>query len=553
MSSGRAFRFRCSACGHSQSVLPGALPSAGEERAVEPHTMDEPEDAPAPRRAVEAAPAPAAGPPAPEPSPIAADEGVFLKQNGQIYMVRDWDTLKRWIQERRVDRHDLVSEGGVRWEPVGSRADLMLAFSSGLPDLPTTEPTPFPFGSTETPFGTGSSPSMGWHDDDTEGVPTGLPPLPTEEVHERSPSVAPPALLDDDDETPSPAPRAPSTASPPSSMSPPPTPTIAPPALDDEDSDDSDPERSAEAVATAPGSVMRLKDPPKLPTPVPMAPAPTPPGPTQVSTSASGAWDDLMVTEPTVTPRVDTPAREIQQVDFADEWSAAQASASPSRSNLMYIGAAVAAFALAAAILGYVFSGDPAAPGPRPPALPAPVAASAPVEPAPVVPAAVEPAGVEPAPVEPAPVEPTPVVAPTPAPVAAPTPAPVAPAPVVPAPVAAAPKPAPKPAEPAPPKPAAPAPPKPADPPKLATRPALDAAWNLADSDPAAAAKQFRAVLDASPSNAEAHYGYGYTMLKRSNIDEAKKHLCLARRNNPAPDILQDVNGLLASRQLGCD
>ena len=139
---------------------------------------------------------------------------VFLKQNGQIYMVRDWATLEQWILERRVERHDLVSEGGVRWQPVGSRPDLdhlfdavdrLEADSDGEeapepvvvedeePELDSiasgsfASPTPFPFGGEtpfmggETPFGAAKTGPSHWVDDDTEGIPTGMPPL-TDEV-----------------------------------------------------------------------------------------------------------------------------------------------------------------------------------------------------------------------------------------------------------------------------------------------------------------------------------------------------------------------------------
>ena len=121
---------------------------------------------------------------APPETPAAAksdhDQAVFLKQNGQIYMVRDWPTLKRWISERRVDRSDLVSEGGVRWEPIGSRPDLVPLFGdTPHPADQTHVTTPFPFGG-ETPFSAGGA-TTAWHDDDTEGIPTGLPPLPTED------------------------------------------------------------------------------------------------------------------------------------------------------------------------------------------------------------------------------------------------------------------------------------------------------------------------------------------------------------------------------------
>ena len=75
--------------------------------------------------------------------------------------------------------------------------------------------------------------------------------------------------------------------------------------------------------------------------------------------------------------------------------------------------------------------------------------------------------------------------------------------------------------------------------------------WSLADSDPAAASEAFADAVRRAPSNVEANYGYGYTLLKLGRTQEAIGPLCKARNTTQA-DILQDVNGLLASRQLAC-
>ena len=61
----------------------------------------------------------------------------------------------------------------------------------------------------------------------------------------------------------------------------------------------------------------------------------------------------------------------------------------------------------------------------------------------------------------------------------------------------------------------------------------------------------FADAVRRAPSNVEANYGYGYTLLKLGRTQEAIGPLCKARNTTQA-DILQDVNGLLASRQLAC-
>ena len=108
------------------------------------------------------------------------DTTVFLKQQGQIYMVRDWPTLHQWIRERRVAEHDLVSEGGVRWEPVGGRPELAALFE---PE-PVTEPVGrFSF-EPASPQPEATDAASSWTDDDVDGIPTGLPQLPIGEVPE---------------------------------------------------------------------------------------------------------------------------------------------------------------------------------------------------------------------------------------------------------------------------------------------------------------------------------------------------------------------------------
>lgn len=202
VSSGRPFRFRCSSCGHSQMVsasgnraepAPLAVPAASTPRPAAEEATTEPRSSAPAVTASTATPAPAPSAAAPGDSPP-----IYLKQEGKVYLVRDWATVQRWIMERRVEREDLVSEGGVRWEPVGSRAELG-SFFAAVEQLEAVEQTgpgpatpapapfassnPFPFGSPDdTEDELGSSGRFGRLDDDTEGVPMGLPPLPTEET-----------------------------------------------------------------------------------------------------------------------------------------------------------------------------------------------------------------------------------------------------------------------------------------------------------------------------------------------------------------------------------
>jgi hypothetical protein len=190
-----------------------------------------------PIRPREAAPPPAPAPLPSEPKDDAAP--VYLKQDGKVYLVRDWATLQRWIMERRVGREDLVSEGGVRWEPVGSRADLGTFFAAIEQPSEADDARVGP-GSRALPFEDGADTSSGpdaWSpggDDLTDGVPLGLPPLPTDER-----PTTPPRWMDAL-ATPAPAPVAAPKAAPPASpvvapaapVAPPtPAPDVAPPAL----------------------------------------------------------------------------------------------------------------------------------------------------------------------------------------------------------------------------------------------------------------------------------------------------------------------------------
>ena len=89
-------------------------------------------------------------------------EGTLLKQEGKVYHVRNLATIQRWIVERRVLREDLISTGGMRWEPVGNHPDLEIFFQmvERLDELelaarmpPSSEYDPRPPVSDETPMG----------------------------------------------------------------------------------------------------------------------------------------------------------------------------------------------------------------------------------------------------------------------------------------------------------------------------------------------------------------------------------------------------------------
>ncbi|MBW2254242.1 MAG: hypothetical protein JRI25_06540 [Deltaproteobacteria bacterium] len=177
MSSGRAFRFRCASCGHTQMVPPPTNIQLTGTPTPSPSARTE---------------APTTEPPQGR-APFGSDS-LYLKQEGKVYLVKDWDTLKRWVRESRVGMEDLISTGGVRWEPVGSRAELALLIAPEESDKtpvnpeppPIAIPTPFPFGG-ETPFATASAPTSPLvggvsSTEDIDGIPVGLPPLPAIDV-----------------------------------------------------------------------------------------------------------------------------------------------------------------------------------------------------------------------------------------------------------------------------------------------------------------------------------------------------------------------------------
>jgi hypothetical protein len=67
---------------------------------------------------------------APEAAPAqeAESEGLLLKQDGQVYHVKDMAKLQRWIAERRVLGTDEVSRAGGEWQAVGDLEELGVFF-----------------------------------------------------------------------------------------------------------------------------------------------------------------------------------------------------------------------------------------------------------------------------------------------------------------------------------------------------------------------------------------------------------------------------------------
>ncbi|MBN2797562.1 MAG: hypothetical protein JXX28_00285 [Deltaproteobacteria bacterium] len=161
-SSGKPFRFRCSACGHAQMMDLG---------------VQGPQEEPV-----------AALPVEPALSPGVAGS-LYIKREGTVYLVKDWANLQRWIIEGRLSPTDLVSEDGVQWQPLGDRPELGTFFLA----VEKLEHTARQLRKAldggagmggETPFSSDPEGELSGAliDDDTGGIPTGLPPLPTEEL-----------------------------------------------------------------------------------------------------------------------------------------------------------------------------------------------------------------------------------------------------------------------------------------------------------------------------------------------------------------------------------
>ncbi|MCB9676039.1 MAG: hypothetical protein H6737_13030 [Alphaproteobacteria bacterium] len=124
-SSNRAFRFRCRSCGKAQQLR-------GLGDTILPEGSDDD-----------------------SPTIVAWNDGerstsqaLLLKQDHQNYRVDSWETVRRWVQERRVGANDLVSETGVVWDKLSERAELLDLFhdmddpTEEIPDEPTAETAP---------------------------------------------------------------------------------------------------------------------------------------------------------------------------------------------------------------------------------------------------------------------------------------------------------------------------------------------------------------------------------------------------------------------------
>jgi hypothetical protein len=588
VSSGRPFRFRCSSCGHTQSVRPPVgieITDEHPEHDISP--VDNPFDAPVrttpmpthPRGLASSLDTP---PPAwnvterPRPSaptPSGADlfgatpadaSAVFLKQNDQIYMVRDWVTLRRWITERRVDRNDLVSEGGVRWDPVASRSELLACFPDELPaaaheEVTRATPTGHHFGG-ETPFRSQPARSTTWSDDDTEGVPIGLPPLPTEETPgldlpfstaeaEELGSVprgaraawrnsaitdasgVAPGPFDgapvhssnnrpDDEPAVLPLDAAPSierllTPVPPV-VSPEPADLPLEPDLSDDDDDDGEGEGDddGEGEGDAGRSEWAFVEP-------------------VVSSSPSSATADPTENMFSDVATAAEPSLQYDPTDLDDELDDDWNRHRKSDDRTALYAFAVVSTILIAILIGYLaWPAQPTVASDLKPAnVPSPTSNPSPA-PAPPAPAAEPVPAAEPAPTT----EPAPAPAPEPAPAPAPEPAP-------------APAPAPEPA------PAAPAPPpQPAPAPRAANAQAtVDRGWRQVDAeDMWGAIALFDEALRASPGNAEAHYGLGYAYRQLDRPDESRRHLCSARPTATI-ETRREIDSLLRQNGLSCE
>lgn len=116
-SSRRPFRFRCSRCGTNQHVEGGT----GRARRIGEGSTT---------------------------TALLADEQLLLKQDHQNYRVDSWETVRRWIGERRVGPDDRISTTGVTWDRLADRPELADLFGTAPPadavgwDDPATEVQP---------------------------------------------------------------------------------------------------------------------------------------------------------------------------------------------------------------------------------------------------------------------------------------------------------------------------------------------------------------------------------------------------------------------------
>ncbi len=100
-SANRSFRFRCRACGKAQQV-----------RGLGDSILPEGSDDDSPTIV------------AWKDADSQTQQSLLLKQDHQNYRVDSWETVRRWVQERRVGATDLVSETGVTWDELRDRPEL---------------------------------------------------------------------------------------------------------------------------------------------------------------------------------------------------------------------------------------------------------------------------------------------------------------------------------------------------------------------------------------------------------------------------------------------
>jgi hypothetical protein len=543
------------------------------------------EEAPEEPAAAETAPAPAETAPATEQPAVPETENdpasaVYLKQEGKVYLVRDWATLQRWIMERRVAREDLVSQGGVRWEPIGSRPELGSFFSAveqldaADSSAPTTTSS-YPFDDVQPTESRAiadepTSTAFPALDDLTDGVPTGLPPLPTDDGEPDDGFDAPPLRPFD-------APLPPALAEPEPSPQPQPPRSTAPipevafstPRRAELEDPAYDPRRTSlppfdvspvqlerQFDQSVPATPQRAEAPatPVEPAPVEQVPRPPEPEPepehgqNAAQTSSPPPPRDEAPEHgdlefPTPPPTVYTDNDD----EFIAEWQSR-------RSAVPMIAGGALTLVVLAALVWFLFlrPQQPTTPAASAPPVPEAPAAPAAEEPAQAAPAAEEPAAEQPAAEQPAAEQPA---AEQPA-AEEPAKAAVEPA-AEPAKAAAEPaKAAPTPAEPA----KAAAEPAKATPPPAASSSStsvstlIDRAWGAVDRGSVSqAATEFQAALAKDSANAVANYGYGYVLLQQGQTGSATTYLCRALANAGGDvETRRDVEGLLRSNAITC-
>ena len=503
LASGRPFRFRCSKCGQADMVNP-----------VEVTAKEGPSDQ--------------TNPPPQDP---AQEGGLFLRQEEHVYVVRDWATLQQWIAEVRVGPQDEVSESGSEWVKACEHPQLRERFPSNSPPAavrhnPANTATALPPVTDDA-----------WSDDDTEGIPLGLPsfvnvrPPPSQDS---LPQASPPKPPSQDASEQSPEPNL-SEGS-----------YDLPSMMLDDVTDAPEPMgiRSQEIEVSR---HIREDLPPSEPTtqeePEPSFEPPSPTEPTEFMEDIEPELSHSGFTEEELDEELDLDwrlPRQRQKQQAA--WVAAAA-------MLLISGGAGA----------WWWTSAPTPSPTKPPA----VALATPAADIPLV-EATEPepnellddvAEEEPEPMdleEPAapergveeqgslvatntpPPQPPTRRAATPAPARAPRAEVRLRPPPAPEPVVATPEPAPAPT------------------PTQTLERLAEQGWNKIDMDDSSARVLFRQALTINPNHADSLYGLGYATLNLGNTDEAVVHLCKAMREGNV-EIVREVSGILRDKGRTCD